>query len=950
MDKRIIKEWNKIKDFNLFESIEDFAALFSSKPYGVCLRKYTSYPWCKENFFFGTYEELKEWYKTTDEIPFYVKDGIGQKFGKLTILDFEYAINSKGLRTLHAKCKCDCGNIILVEYRCLKHGDVVGCGCKKEKSIKSVFEYFPDLVKERWDYDKNTKSPQEVSFNSDEKFWWKGFRDSYLMAPCELLGKPNGTSFPEQAIFFYLEKQLSNVENRAKLICGNSKIEVDIFLADYNIAIEYDGYNWHKDKLQKDIDKSNSLANEGIYLIRARESGLIDFDMKNGTILNVDIINLSYIEAIATTINNIIDIIKNMVDLPNLDRIQNLPKTILRDKTIIESRYLLSYEKSNIANLWLIEFWDAEKNIVEPYKISVASIDKFYFKCNAQKSLLISPNTIVSIRNKLKSAEDKIQFENALFCNNSCPFAALQYCPCNALYHIDDLQSPCALFEDYNATEPLSKIIYASEPYEILADKNLRLTPYLEYKEIYLNYIKTINDYNDTTKVMLTRHFNNLLFYRVSYVNNTIAHFLDASICDEVKQKYLERILCYPNIILEDICRVFESKSMRDFYFSHFNYNIMFEDEGNIILNLSHNYPIFDVLHDLVYEKKFNILADVVSTIKSIVGQNKTDAIILSLALQLSLAKNYRYKEVKNSPNLYNKLKSTLLSNVSSTEIILAINKLIEDNNSAINFFQEFIKFKIDNNTLTQKDINELKNKFEGDLLISYIEIVNGLLNLYKDNHLAIYQLKRLIDIENYYVNSIGQIIFPKSAYISPKYLSKLTNGYDSFTLQQKQDILFIIDCYLSETTYNNVNVSNITEPKKYLDWFNKYGTGRFLFDINVISKDDGYSKDFFNLLLKIYDDEPNYMRLHINLTYILTQCQQLFLSKSLSNSFIIRLKKFISYIQCHRFDLSTYKGFVSDDINKLFGIKGLGENKQIYRIYDIDEPIRFKKYYTIRL
>lgn len=324
MDKRVIKEWNKIKDYNIFQDIEQFAQLFIEKPYGVCLRKYTSFPWCKENFFFGSYDELKEWYKTTEEIPFYVKGYIGQKFGKLTVLNFLYKHNSKGIRTLHAKCKCDCGNIIDVEYRSLKHGDIVGCGCKKVKKIISVLDYFEDLVKERWDYSKNIEDPKAVEFNSDKKYWWKGYKESYLMAPKELLGKSSGTSFPEQAIFFYLSKLFPNIENRVKIQCGESKIEADIFLSDYNIAIEYDGYVWHKNKLQKDIAKSIALASQNIYLIRAREFGLEDFDITNGTIVEVDIDNLPYLEAIAQTINKIIVIIKEIKIFVNRNYLQIL--------------------------------------------------------------------------------------------------------------------------------------------------------------------------------------------------------------------------------------------------------------------------------------------------------------------------------------------------------------------------------------------------------------------------------------------------------------------------------------------------------------------------------------------------------------------------------------------------------------------------------------------------
>ena len=55
------KEWLKIKEYNIFESFEEFSKLFIEKPNGKCLRKYTSYPWSKENFFFGTQQELYDY-------------------------------------------------------------------------------------------------------------------------------------------------------------------------------------------------------------------------------------------------------------------------------------------------------------------------------------------------------------------------------------------------------------------------------------------------------------------------------------------------------------------------------------------------------------------------------------------------------------------------------------------------------------------------------------------------------------------------------------------------------------------------------------------------------------------------------------------------------------------------------------------------------------------------
>jgi len=61
-----------------------------------------------------------------------------------------------------------------------------------------------------------------------------------------------------------------NVQHRAKLY-GE---ECDIFIPSLQVAIEYDGVYWHRDKLERDKKKSASLRDSGITLIRVREEGL----------------------------------------------------------------------------------------------------------------------------------------------------------------------------------------------------------------------------------------------------------------------------------------------------------------------------------------------------------------------------------------------------------------------------------------------------------------------------------------------------------------------------------------------------------------------------------------------------------------------------------------------------------------------------------------------------
>ena len=69
-----------------------------------------------------------------------------------------------------------------------------------------------------------------------------------------------------------------DVINRAKI----NNTEIDIYIPSLEIGIEYDGYYWHKDKLNKDINKNNKLMKNNINVLRVRERGLEEINTSNG--------------------------------------------------------------------------------------------------------------------------------------------------------------------------------------------------------------------------------------------------------------------------------------------------------------------------------------------------------------------------------------------------------------------------------------------------------------------------------------------------------------------------------------------------------------------------------------------------------------------------------------------------------------------------------------------
>lgn len=151
--------------------------------------------------------------------------------------------------------------------------------CKNRRVNKdnSLASLYPKIVKE-WDFDKNKKHPNEYVYGSHSKVWWKCkfghewqaiiFSRTIKKTNCPKCSPQ--TSKPELLIFSEIKSIFEGCKHRHK-IKGQ---EVDLFLEELNIGIEYDGYYFHKDRLEKDRNKNDILKNDLFRLIRFRESPL----------------------------------------------------------------------------------------------------------------------------------------------------------------------------------------------------------------------------------------------------------------------------------------------------------------------------------------------------------------------------------------------------------------------------------------------------------------------------------------------------------------------------------------------------------------------------------------------------------------------------------------------------------------------------------------------------
>ena len=245
------------------------------------------------------------------------------------------------------------------------------------KKYGTLAEKRPDLVR-YWDYERNGElTPDNVSVGYSKKVWWKcEMGHSYPQRvnvkvnknhQCPECSKELHTSFPEQAIAFYFEK-VTEVKCRYKM----DGFELDVYLPQYSVAIEYDGVYFHSSKKAEDREfKKNSYCFEhGIHLIRVKESkkqciedGIIYVDYRR--VIDYDWLIKQLSERVG--ISTIIDV------------------DIKRDTVAITSRFLMIRKENSIAKLYpdLLAYWDYEGNGgISPDMVSSFSSRNYWWKCS----------------------------------------------------------------------------------------------------------------------------------------------------------------------------------------------------------------------------------------------------------------------------------------------------------------------------------------------------------------------------------------------------------------------------------------------------------------------------------------------------------------------------------------------------------------------------------------
>lgn len=239
----------------------------------------------------------------------------------------------------------------------------------------SLSDRYPDIAKQ-WHTTKNgTLTPNDVTSGSSRTVWWvceKGHEWQALVYSrvkgngCPFCNYEHSTSFPEQAIYYYL-KQITTAINRYKL---NGR-ELDIFLPSLNVGIEYNGRYYHKNRISQDTDKLLFFKKHSIRVIVIHEGNVSE--------INNDTIYFKYVNSEYCNLDFVINAITALCSLPSIE------VDINRDRSNIYSQYIESEKANSLAAKypWLIDEWDYEKNgKLTPWNISYGSQKMVHWKCS----------------------------------------------------------------------------------------------------------------------------------------------------------------------------------------------------------------------------------------------------------------------------------------------------------------------------------------------------------------------------------------------------------------------------------------------------------------------------------------------------------------------------------------------------------------------------------------
>lgn len=302
--------------------------------------------------------------------------------------------------------KCEKGHSYKQKVNSMSSGNKCPI-CTKQAVIEETSLAFerPDIAAE-WHPSKNKglkdgrdfdiSTPNKVTIGSKQKVWWLCPRGHEYQAViytrrktgCPICDSEKRTSFPEQAIAFYLSK-LFKIDSRKKI----GGFEADVFCKKHNFVVEYDGEYFHngEESEARENRKNNFFTSNDILLFRVKET-------KKKNIYSVK--QTAYGYEILTTYNQeyyfVEKVIQEIVKILNdkFNKNYYIDIDIKRDKVQIIEQYA---QIKNI-NSFLIQKplaakkWDTEKNgNIDLRLLPKTSKKKYWWKCPTCKNEWYGP-------------------------------------------------------------------------------------------------------------------------------------------------------------------------------------------------------------------------------------------------------------------------------------------------------------------------------------------------------------------------------------------------------------------------------------------------------------------------------------------------------------------------------------------------------------------------------
>lgn len=323
----------------------------------------------------------KEWHPTKngDLLPQIVTSGSGKKVWWVCPIGHEYQQIIKRRTKRGANCPYCSGHRVLVGYN-------------------DLATYFPRLAKE-WHPTKNgSLTPQDFTCGSGKKVWWvcpngheyeatihdRANRNGKGGTNCPVCNKRHESSFPEQAVYFYVKQLYPSAINKFRGIFEKS-MELDVYIPDIRLGIEFDGANWHQtEKEHKREQKKYELCkNNNITLFRIKEHSTERWNDVADCIWYIyKVRKTDELQKVVQAIMDSIDIESNMWTRKTPISHSSITVNIEHDRAEILG-YLSKVENS-LASMRpdVIDKWDYSKNgTLGPEMFTVSSNQIIWWKC-----------------------------------------------------------------------------------------------------------------------------------------------------------------------------------------------------------------------------------------------------------------------------------------------------------------------------------------------------------------------------------------------------------------------------------------------------------------------------------------------------------------------------------------------------------------------------------------